>query len=191
MKTYIKYLLIITLAYFALGFVNIHFAILGLVCMTVPLILLFKDNKKTWCQSLCPRASLFSSCGKITKSCSYKTPKFFIQGRMKWIVLGYFMISLLFITISTVKVATLSMPPMDYLRFLIVVPIKVAMPQFVELSGIAPWITHFAYRFYSMMMTTTVLGVILALIYKPRTWCTICPIATISDAYLNKKSKTV
>lgn len=190
MKTYTKFLFAVTLAYFALGFVNIHFAVLGLICMTVPLVLLFKNTKKTWCQGVCPRASLFSSCGKITKSFSYKTPKFFVKGNMKWIVLSYFVVSLLFIAVSTVKVAGGSAASMEYLRFLMIFPIKAALPQLIEFSGIAPWITHFAYRFYSMMMTTTVLGLIFALVYRPRTWCTICPISTISDAYINSKRKS-
>jgi len=60
-----KYLFVITLLYFALGFVNIHFALLGFVCMFVPLILLFKNKKKTWCQGYCPRAGLFFHLRKM------------------------------------------------------------------------------------------------------------------------------
>lgn len=184
-----KFLFLITLSYFGLGFVNIHFALLGIVCMMLPLILLFRDKRKTWCQNYCPRASLYSTCGRLTSKHSYKTPKFFISGNMKWIMLAYFGISLFFITVSTVKVAAGSMPPMNYLRFLLVIPINAQMPQLVEFYNIAPWITHLSYRFYSMMMTTTILGFILALIYRPRTWCTICPIATVSTAYIKGINK--
>ncbi len=177
-----KYLFIITLLYFALGVINIHFALLGLICMGIPLTILFAKKKKTWCQGYCPRSSLYTTCGKATKSFSGKTPMFFIKGPMKWIMLGYFGISLTFVIMSTIGVAN-GNPPMDYLRFLMIVPIKF-FPQLTTISS-PDWVLHFSYRFYSMMMTTTILGFILALVYKPRTWCTICPINTVSNAYLD------
>jgi hypothetical protein len=181
-----KYLYTITFAYFTLGFVNIHFALLGLICMTLPLLLLIKNHKKTWCQSYCPRASLYTKIGKYKKH-SRKTPKFFIHGGMKWVLLIYFGISLFIIFMSTNGVANGRISSMEYLRFLLVIPIPGSMPQLIDLQGITPWITHLSYRFYSMMMTTTTLGLILAVFYKPRTWCTICPIATVSDLYLHPR----
>ncbi len=45
-----KYLFIITISHFILGIINIHFALLGFVCMGLPIFFLFKDKKKTWCQ---------------------------------------------------------------------------------------------------------------------------------------------
>lgn len=42
-----QFLFLLVLTYFALGFVNIHFAILGLICMILPFILLFRNRKKT------------------------------------------------------------------------------------------------------------------------------------------------
>jgi hypothetical protein len=151
--------------------------------MSIPFILLFKNKKKTWCQGYCPRANLYTTCGKFSKS-SHKTPKFFIKGNMKWIMLTYFGISLFIIIMTTIKVGTESIAPMKFLRYLIVFPIPWEMPQLINFTNILPWITHLSYRFYSMMMTTTTLGLLLALIYKPRTWCTICPIGTLSDSYL-------
>jgi polyferredoxin len=108
---------------------------------------------------------------------------------MKWIMLAYFGISLFIIIMSTIKVASGSIPSMNYLRFLLMIPLTGEMPQLIEFTNIIPWVTHLSYRFYSMMMTTTFLGFLLALIYKPRTWCTICPIATVSEAYINKSNK--
>ena len=184
-----KYLFVITLSYFLLGMVNIHFALLGLVCMGIPLFLLFKDRKKTWCGGYCPRACLYSTCGKATSKWSGKTPMFFIKGPMKWIMLSYFGISLTIIIVSTIAVAS-GKPPMDFLKFLLIFPLG-NLPQLFDIASPA-WVLHLAYRFYSMMLTTTTIGFILALVYKPRTWCTICPIATISDVYIkNGKRKTM
>jgi len=179
-----KYLYLITLSFFALGFVNIHFSLLGLICMILPLILLLKNQRKTWCQGYCPRASLYTTFGKSRKWNSHNTPLFFIKGNMKWIMLAYFSINLLFIIMSTLGVAKGIKPAMEYLRFFILIPIPSRMPQLLDVIEFTPWITHLSYRFYSMMMTTTILGLLLSLTYKPRTWCTICPIATISDVIL-------
>jgi hypothetical protein len=126
-----QFLFLLVLTYFALGFVNIHFAILGLVCIMLPFILLFRNRKKTWCQGYCPRASLLNTTGKLTSKFSLKTPAFFIQGKMKWIMLIYFGISLIFITMSTVRVGLGFSPAMEYLRFLIVIPLPFEMPQLI------------------------------------------------------------
>lgn len=188
LKNY-KYLFIINIAYFALGFVNIHFALLGIICMALPLYLLVKTNRKTYCQGYCPRANLYNKVGKTTNSISRKTPLYFIKGNFKWIMLIYFGVSLFFITMSTFRVAAGLMNPMESLRYLIIIKIPFEMPQMINLNNMLPWVTHLAYRFYSMMMTTTTIGLALALIYKPRTWCTICPISTISDVYLKNNRK--
>lgn len=180
-----KFLFILNLLYFALGFINIHFALLGLICMVLPLYLLIKTKKKTYCQGYCPRANFYNKAGKLTSKISGKTPLYFIKGNMKWIMLTYFGINLFFITMSTLRVASGFMMPLQELRYLIVFNVPFKMPQLIEIDTFLPWLTHLSYRFYSMMMTTTTLGLVLALMYKPRTWCTICPISTISDVYTN------
>lgn len=70
-----KYLFLITISFFLLGFVNIHFSLLGIVCMTLPIVLLLKNRKKTWCQGYCPRASLYTTCGKAKKMAWTKNAK--------------------------------------------------------------------------------------------------------------------
>lgn len=184
-----KYLPEITLAYFAFGFVNMHFALLGFICMFLPIILLVRNKKKTWCQGYCPRAALYTACGKCTAKYSRKSPLFFTKGKMKWIMLAYFLWSLFNIISSTINVGTGKMAAVRAVRFLIYLPVIRSMPQLFSINGAAPWITHLAYSFYSMMFTTTILGLILALIFKPRTWCSICPISTVSGVYLKQVKK--
>ena len=181
-----KLLFLFTIIFFVLGLVNIHFSLFGIICMALPIILLLKNQKKTWCQSYCPRASLYTTVGKTKKWSSHKTPRFFIKGNMKWIMLVYFGLSLLFIIMSTLGVARGLRPAMEYLRFLILIPLPFNMPQLFDIVDLVPWLTHLSYRFYSMMMTTTLIGLLLAMVFKPRTWCTICPIATVSDVILMK-----
>lgn len=186
-----KDLYVITLAFFGLSFVNIHFALLGLLCMFLPMYLLKRDTKKTWCQGYCPRSTLFMTLGKKRKKKGLPTPLSFIKGNLKNVVLGYFFISLTIALLSTIQVVRGAMAPMLIPRFLILIPITLPFPQLFSLSAAPLWLTHFAFRLFSMMMTTTLLGLTLSYVYKPRTWCTICPINTVSDLYiLDQKSKT-
>lgn len=182
-----KYLFIITIAYFALGLVNIHFALLGLICMGIPIYILFRYRKKTWCQKYCPRASLCTTVGKVKPYKHITTPKFLAKGSMKWIMLAYFSFNMIVMIFSTVMVATGKAAPFDHVRLLFVLKLP-EIPQLFTLH-ISGWLLHLSYRFFSMMMTTTLLGLILALIYRPRTWCAICPISTVSNAYIKAGRK--
>ncbi|HSP48324.1 MAG TPA: 4Fe-4S binding protein, partial [Clostridiaceae bacterium] len=56
---------------------------------------------------------------------------------------------------------------------------------------IAPWITHLAFRLYSMTLTSTVIGLIMGALYRPRTWCSVCPVNTVSDMDIMKKDGQV
>jgi hypothetical protein len=185
-----RLLFLITLGYFALGFVNIHFALLGLVCMALPIVMLVRSGRKSWCQGYCPRASLYSACGRLQNGKGRSTPRFFVHGPMRWIMLAYFGLSLFVIVASTVRVAQGAVPPMTYVRFFLLFPLGKSMPQLIAWAPSVFWVTHLAYRFYSMMLTTTTLGLMMAFLYKPRSWCTVCPIATVSALYLDGQKKS-
>ncbi len=153
-------------------------------CMITPFILLARDKKKTWCQGYCPRANLYTKVGKLPFARGGKTPKSFTKGKVKWYVLAYFSLNLLIMLGTTIRVAAGSMDPMNYPRFLLFFAFRSELPQLLPSANTAQWLSHFSYRFFSMMMTTSVIGLIMSLVYKPRTWCTICPVATMSDVAL-------
>lgn len=173
-------LFFLTLAYFALGFVSILTANLALLCMTIPFILLAKAKKKTWCQHYCPRASLIDKVGR--KHDWRKNPTFITNGKLRPFMLWYFGLNLLFITGSTIQVALGRMPAMPYLRLFIAIPLF-PLPQVVTLEA-APFLMHLSYRFYSMMLSTTIIAVVLSRIYRPRLWCAVCPVGNLSDRML-------
>lgn len=180
-------LFIITISFFLLGLINIHLALLGFLCMVIPFVLLMKTKKKTYCQGYCPRASLYTKMGTF-KKINRKTPNFFIKGNMKYFILLYFVFNLFIMIAATTRVYSGMMPPMLMARFMIFFPFPGKLPQLLEFPNIAPWITHLSYRVFSMMLSTTILGILFGLLYKPRSWCTICPINTLSDSYLKKIS---
>ena len=48
-------------------------------------------------------------------------------------------------------------------------------------TGIPEWIVQFGFGFYSMMLTSTLIGLIVMVLYKPRTWCAFCPMGTMTQ----------
>jgi len=42
-------------------------------------------------------------------------------------------------------------------------------------------IAQFAFGFYSVMLTSTVLGFVTMLLFKPRSWCVYCPMGTMTQ----------
>ena len=50
-------------------------------------------------------------------------------------------------------------------------------------SFISPWIAQFAFGFYSIMLTSTILGIITMALYKPRSWCVYCPMGTATQGF--------
>lgn len=185
-KNWTNYLYILTILFFTFGFINIIFAWIGFACIVTPFILLAKNKRKTWCQKYCPRANLFSILFQNKSLTGKPGPKWLIKGRVKWFMLVYFIFNFFVLTMSTIMVFLGKRPPIDKLRFLIAFQIPWKIPQFLDVIAFPDWSIHLSFRIYSMMFTTTVLGLILAWIFKPRTWCTICPINTISDIALRK-----
>lgn len=181
-----NYTYLFTILFFVLGFFNILFAWLGFACLTIPFILLLKDRKKTWCQSYCPRVNLFENAFKGRSLTGRGGPAWLVKGKGKWYVLGYFFFNLFILTMSTIMVSLGKMPPMEMVRFMIVFPLPWEMPQLLEFAAVQDWAVHLSFRLYSMMFTTSVIGILLAWLYKPRTWCTICPVNTMSDMMLKK-----
>ncbi len=178
----------LTIGYFILPFINIYFAFLALLCMGIPFYLLFKNNKNKWCSGICPRADYLSlfrvfSFGK-------KAPDWLLGDKFKRNLLMYFCFNLIFITMSSFMVYSGNMAPIDKVRLFIAFQLPWNMPQLLTLSIDSPVLLHLAFRFYSLMLSSTILGSFLATVYKPRTWCVICPVKTLSTAYLDRTNKT-
>lgn len=171
-------LFFITILFFLIGFVHISFAIAGLICFIIPFILFAVYKDKVWCKYFCPRAGFLNKIlGKI--SLKKELPKWLTGKRIKNIVLIYFGLNLFFIAMSTTAVSLGAIEPIEQIRFMIMFPLPVTMPQMLDLAVPAP-LVHLGYRVYSVMFSSTVIGLILGFIYRPRTWCIVCPIQTLT-----------
>ena len=57
-------------------------------------------------------------------------------------------------------------------------------------AGIVPnWIAQFSFGFYSLMLTSTLIGLIVMVLYKLRTWCAFCPMGTMTQGICKLKAK--
>ena len=58
-----------------------------------------------------------------------------------------------------------------------------------EAGAVADWIAQFSFGFYSIMLTSTIIGLAVMAIFKPRTWCAFCPMGTMTQAICKLKAK--
>jgi hypothetical protein len=57
-------------------------------------------------------------------------------------------------------------------------------------AGIVPdWVAQFAFGFYSLMLTSTLIGFIVMALYKPRSWCAFCPMGTMTQTICKMKNR--
>ena len=177
-KGFYRWLPGITVAYFALGFINITLATSALICMILPFILAARHHRKTWCQSVCPRAAFLNLIGRF--GTRRPAPGGMTRPGAQRTVLMYFCMNILFATMSSIMVATGRMDMIDRVRFLMAFQIPWSLPQLWAIPGLPDWLVHVSYRFYSVMWTSTVVGTVLAVLYRPRTWCAVCPVSSMT-----------
>lgn len=57
-------------------------------------------------------------------------------------------------------------------------------------AGTVPdWVAQFAFGFYSIMLTSTIIGLAVNVLFKPRTWCSFCPMGTMTQLICRIKAR--
>ena len=49
-------------------------------------------------------------------------------------------------------------------------------------------VAQFAFGFYSVMLTSTILGFLTMVLFKPRSWCVYCPMGTMTQLICKAKN---
>lgn len=181
------YLWIASLSYLILGFVHILFAWLGLICFAVPLLMAFFGKEKAYCNRYCGRGQLLELLGKKFHLSSYREiPRFL---RSKWFRYGFLIFfmamffNMLFITYLVFQ-GTRGLKEAITILWMFRVPWG-----WIDQSQITPWIAQFAFGFYSVMLTSTILGIVTMFVWKPRSWCVYCPMGTMTQGICQLKNK--
>ncbi len=180
-------LFFVTILTLLLGLINITFVLAGLLCFTLPFYFYFRYNRqKIWCRYICPRSGMFTRL--VSKvNIGLKTPKWLTGKKAKRFVVSYFIFYMTFVTFTTTVVALGYRDPIEQFRFLMVFRMP-DLPQLITITA-PEWVLHLSYRIFSMIFSSTVIGVTLGILFKPKTWCAICPVNTLTP--VKKKAVAV
>ena len=183
------YLWIWSIVYFALGFFNILFAWLGMIDFLLPLILAAFGGNKFFCNHLCGRGQLFARLGGALGRSQYRSAPRWMSSR--WFRYG-FLIFFLAMFGNMVFQTWLVAAGAASLREVIQLFWTFRLPWgWTYTAGLVPdWVGQFSFGFYSMMLTSLLLGLIVMLLYKPRTWCAFCPMGTMTQGICKLKYRT-
>ena len=179
-KKWYDYLWIFSTIYLLLGFVNILFAWLGLICFFTPLAISIIKGNKAYCNHYCGRGQLFSLLGgRVGISRKKDMPRWMISPWFRYGFLAFFLTMFCIMLWNTYLVfANLrSLKQIITLFWTIKAPWNWAYHGTIFSAGVA----QFAFGFYSMMLTSTILGVVTMILYKPKSWCVYCPMGTMTQ----------
>jgi hypothetical protein len=186
-KRWNDYLWIFSLLYLILGFFNILFAWLGLICFAVPLIISLAGGGKAYCNHYCGRGKLLQLLGtKFKLSRNRDIPAFLRSKAFRYGFLTFFMIMFFNMLFSTYLVFT----QVNHLKEVVTLLWSFKLPwHWAYNTTVTPWIAQFAFGFYSVMLTSTILGLVTMVLYKPRSWCVYCPMGTMTQGISLIKQK--
>lgn len=186
-KHWYEYLWIVSSLHLILGLFNIMFAWLGLICFLLPLLISLTTGTKLYCNKYCGRGQLFELLGnKFKLSRNRPIPKFLKTKWFRYSFLIFFLTMFSNMIFNTYLVFNSS----SDLKEVITLLWTFKLPwNFVDLTNVTPWIAQFAFGFFSMMLTSTTLGIIILILFKPRSWCVYCPMGTMTQGICLIKSK--
>lgn len=176
-KPWSDYLWIVSTIYLILGFFNILFAWLGLACFILPLLISIFGKSKSYCNTYCGRGKLFQLIGgKFGFSRQKNPPKFLSSLWFRYGFLAFFMTMFLLMIYNTYLVFQ-----GNDLKQVVTLLWTFKLPWHWATPATTPWVAQFALGFYSVMLTSTVLGLITMILFKPRSWCVYCPMGTMTQ----------
>lgn len=183
-KRWYDYLWIFSAIYLSLGFFNILFAWLGLICFITPLLIAVIKGNKAYCNKYCGRGQLFEVLGRGLKlSRNSPPPKFLRSNWFRYGFLTFFMTMFGIMLYSTYLVfAGAPLKEAVTLLWVFKLPWNWANTSFAP-----PAVAQFAFGFYSVMLTSTLLGLITMILFKPRSWCVYCPMGTMTQGICKLK----
>lgn len=186
-KKWYEYLWIWSIIFFLLGFFNILFAWLGMIDFLLPMFFAIFGGNKKFCNNYCGRGQLFRKLGNDCKCSRQKRPPKWISS--KWFRYGFliFFLSMFGNMIyQTYLVAAGASELKEAIKLLWT--IRVPWNWAYTAGTTADWVAQFSFGFYSLMLTSTVIGLVVMLLYKPRTWCTFCPMGTMTQGICKLKN---
>lgn len=186
-KHWYDYLWIWAIVYFSLGMFNILFAWLGMIDFCVPLFFAVFRGSKKFCSSYCDRGQLLALLGgRAGLSMGRPTPRWMSSKAFRFGFLLFFTVmfaNMIFQTWLTAAGAS-SLVESIKLFWTFSVPWNRAYS-----PGLVPdWVARYSFGLYGMMLTSMLIGLIVMIPYRPRTWCSFCPMGTATQMICRLKA---
>ncbi len=187
-KHWYNYLWLWTIAYFTLGYFNILFAWLGMIDFMVPLLIAAIGGSKAFCGRYCGRGQLFRKLGNSCGCSRNKaTPKFLTKKWFRYGFLAFFMTMFGNMIFQTYLVAAGTENLKEALKLFWT--FRLPWDWAYTTGTTADWVAQFSFGFYSIMLTSTIIGLVMMVLFKPRTWCVFCPMGTMTQSICKLKAK--
>ena len=172
----------------ARGLVNLGFALTGAGAETlVPLGIAIFGGNKFFCNHLCGRGQLFSKLGGDLKCSRNKpTPRWMSSKWFRYGFLIFFLTMFGNMVFQTYLVGAGSSSLREAIKLFWT--FRVPWGWTYTAGTVADWVAQFSFGFYSLMLTSLLLGLIVMVLYKPRTWCTFCPMGTMTQGICKLKN---
>lgn len=186
-KKWYDYLWIFSTIYLILGFFNILFAWLGLICFVTPLAISLIKGNKAYCNKYCGRGQLFSMLGgRFGLSRKKNMPRWMVSPWFRYGFLIFFLTMFCIMLWNTYLVFAGAK-----LKQVVTLLWTFKLPWHWAYHGtlFSPGVAQFAFGFYSIMLTSTLLGFITMVLFKPRSWCVYCPMGTMTQMICKIKDK--
>lgn len=184
-KKITEYMWIFSVIYLFLGFFNILFAWLGMICFIAPILIAIITGNKGYCHKYCGRGQLFAILGKRL-SLNRPMPNILKSKIFRYGFLTFFMIMFINMIFTTYLVFT----NVQDLQEVVTLLWTFKLPwNFANTSIVTPWITQYALGFYSVMLTSTIIGIVTMILYKPRSFCVYCPMGTMTQGICKIKHR--
>lgn len=187
-KQWYDYLWVLSLTYLILGFFNILFAWLGLICFFLPLLISLSRGTKGYCNQYCGRGQLFGILGgRLGLSRKRDMPGWMKGKKFRYGFLVFFLLMFTQMLWNTYLVfaGAQDLKQVVTLLWTWKLPWHWAYHGTLFHEGMA----QFAFGFYSVMLTSTVLGIFMMTLFKPRSWCVICPMGTMTQMICRVKNR--
>ena len=186
-KHWYDYLWIWAIIYFALGFFNILFAWFGMIDFLLPLGIAIFGGNKFFCNHLCGRGQLFSKLGGDLKCSRNKpTPQWMSSKWFRYGFLIFFLTMFGNMVFQTYLVGAGASSLREAIKLFWT--FRVPWGWTYTAGTVADWVAQFSFGFYSLMLTSLLLGLIVMVLYKPRTWCAFCPMGTMTQGICKLKN---
>ena len=177
-----------SILYFSLGFVNILFALLGLISFCLPLLFAIFGGNKLFCNRYCDRGQFLRFfCSKLGLSRRHDIPDWMHSNifRYGFMIFFFAMFGGILYTTWLVYMEINSLSEVVTLFWCLEFPWSWA-----GTTAVSPAVAQFAFGLYSLMLTSELIALAAMLYYRPRAWCTFCPMGTLTQMICKRKIAT-